>query len=35
MTAREPASEHNSSIGEIHRQDRLGGLIHEYYRAAA
>jgi transposase InsO family protein len=21
--------------GEIHRRDRLGGLIHEYYRAAA
>lgn len=22
-------------VGEIHRRDRLGGLIHEYYRAAA
>jgi hypothetical protein len=21
--------------GEIRRRDRLGGLIHEYYRAAA
>ncbi len=21
--------------GEIHRRDRLGGLLHEYYRAAA
>ena len=21
--------------GAIHRRDRLGGLIHEYYRAAA
>jgi putative transposase len=24
-----------SPIGEIKRRDRLGGLIHEYYRAAA
>ena len=24
-----------AAIGEIHRHDRLGGLIHEYYRAAA
>jgi putative transposase len=24
-----------SPVGEIHRRDRLGGLIHEYYRAAA
>ena len=24
-----------SHLGEIHRRDRLGGLIHEYYRAAA
>jgi putative transposase len=24
-----------SSSGAIHRRDRLGGLIHEYYRAAA
>ena len=24
-----------SHIGEIRRRDRLGGLIHEYYRAAA
>jgi putative transposase len=23
------------TIGEIQRHDRLGGLIHEYYRAAA
>jgi hypothetical protein len=22
-------------VGEIHRRDRLGGLIHEYYPAAA
>jgi transposase InsO family protein len=24
-----------SPLDEIHRRDRLGGLIHEYYRAAA
>ena len=24
-----------SPVGEIRRRDRLGGLIHEYYRAAA
>ena len=24
-----------SAVGEIRRRDRLGGLIHEYYRAAA
>ena len=24
-----------SHVGEIHRRDRLGGLIHEYHRAAA
>ena len=24
-----------ASPGEIRRRDRLGGLIHEYYRAAA
>jgi len=24
-----------SPEGEIRRRDRLGGLIHEYYRAAA
>jgi hypothetical protein len=23
------------TINEIRRRDRLGGLIHEYYRAAA
>nr|MBA3736401.1 integrase [Actinomycetota bacterium] len=21
--------------GDVHRRDRLGGLLHEYYRAAA
>jgi putative transposase len=29
----DPASTHNA--GEIGRRDRLGGLIHEYHRAAA
>jgi putative transposase len=24
-----------SAVGEIRRRDRLGGLIHEYYKAAA
>jgi len=24
-----------SSLGEIRRRDKLGGLLHEYYRAAA
>jgi putative transposase len=24
-----------SPVGAIHRRSRLGGLIHEYYRAAA
>jgi hypothetical protein len=24
-----------STVGEIRRRDRLGGLIHEYYRAAS
>jgi hypothetical protein len=24
-----------SLVSEIRRRDRLGGLIHEYYRAAA
>jgi hypothetical protein len=27
--------EGRSIVGEIRRRDRLGGLIHEYYRAAA
>ena len=32
----EPAERRERSCdGEIHRHDRLGGLIHEYYRAAA
>jgi hypothetical protein len=25
----------SGSIGDVHRRDRLGGLIHEYYQAAA
>ena len=25
----------SGSVGDIHRRDRLGGLIHEYYQAAA
>jgi putative transposase len=31
----EPEEDALSSGAEIHRRDRLGGLIHEYYRAAA
>ena len=31
----EPQEEARSAAGEIHRRDRLGGLIHEYYKAAA
>jgi transposase InsO family protein len=30
-----PQSHAGSTVAEIHRRDRLGGLIHEYYRAAA
>jgi putative transposase len=30
-----PARDARSSGSETHRRDRLGGLIHEYYRAAA
>ncbi len=29
----EPQEE--SHVGTIHRRDRLGGLLHEYHRAAA
>jgi putative transposase len=29
----EPPS--RSTVGEIRRRDKLGGLLHEYYRAAA
>ena len=31
----EPKAHARSAPGEIHRRDRLGGLIHEYYIAAA
>jgi putative transposase len=31
----EPEGDARLSAGEIDRRDRLGGLIHEYYRAAA
>jgi putative transposase len=31
----EPPSLKRSSGGDVHRCDRLGGLLHEYYRAAA
>jgi putative transposase len=36
LRAPEHDKRHQSSfVGEIQRRDRLGGLIHEYYRAAA
>ncbi len=31
----EPAEQPEEVPGDIRRRDRLGGLIHEYYRAAA
>jgi putative transposase len=31
----EPQTHTRSAAGEIRRRDRLGGLIHEYYKAAA
>jgi transposase InsO family protein len=31
----EPERDAPSGASEINRRDRLGGLIHEYYRAAA
>jgi hypothetical protein len=31
----EPKAHARSAAGEIHCRDRLGGLIHEYYNAAA
>jgi transposase InsO family protein len=30
-----PEPSPTATIGEIQRRDRLGGLIHEYYRVAA
>jgi putative transposase len=35
LTQPEPAEIKPSPGSKVHRQDRLGGLIHEYYRAAA
>jgi len=31
----EPSQVKQPSGGDVHRRDRLGGLVHEYYRAAA
>jgi putative transposase len=31
----EPRPEARTTVGEIRRRDRLGGLIHEYHRASA
>lgn len=33
--AAESAPGRRGSLGDIQRRDRLGGLIHEYYEAAA
>lgn len=30
-----PGAHAGAAVGEIRRRDRLGGLLHEYYRAAA
>jgi putative transposase len=35
LTQPEPAEIKPVPGGDVHRRDRLGGLIHEYYRAAA
>jgi putative transposase len=35
LTQPEPAEIEPVPGGDVHRRDRLGGLIHEYYRAAA
>jgi len=35
LTQPEPAEIKLSPGGDVHRRDRLGGLLHEYYRAAA
>jgi putative transposase len=34
-TLGEPPPTETPTVGEVRRQDRLGGLIHEYYRTAA
>jgi hypothetical protein len=31
----EPPETKLSPGGDVHRRDRLGGLVHEYYRTAA
>jgi putative transposase len=31
----DPTNLAGTSVGEVRRHDRLGGLIHQYYRAAA
>jgi putative transposase len=35
LTQPEPAEINVSPGDDVHRRDRLGGLVHEYYRAAA
>jgi len=35
LELKQPETPGSTSIGEIRRRDRLGGIIHEYYRAAA
>jgi putative transposase len=35
LPPRTDSGHERSGSGAIHRRDRLGGLIHEYYRAAA
>jgi putative transposase len=35
LTQPEPAGIKPVPGGDVHRRDRVGGLIHEYYRAAA
>jgi putative transposase len=34
-TLRQPPPTATPTVGEVRRHDRLGGLIHEYYRTAA
>jgi putative transposase len=35
LTQPEPPEIKPSPGGDVHRRDRLGGIVHEYYRAAA